>query len=280
MPPNPAPEAGYLHGYAPAVRASHGRRTVANSAPHLLPHLAPGTTVLDLGCGVGSITADLAARVAPGRVVGVDVSAEVLATARAAADERGVEVELVVADALALPFADGEFDVVHAHQVLQHLPDPVGALREARRVTRPGGVVAVRDVDWATVHAFPDLPGLHAWREAYRRTARATGGDPDAGSRLPAWARAAGFTDVVPSASVWLFATREDRDWWGGTWAERTGASGLTGRMLATGAADEDGVAAMVGAWREWTAHPDGWMAMTHGEVLCRVAGAPGSVAP
>ena len=265
-----APGARYVHGYPPAVRASHGRRTAENSAAYLLPHLRRGASLLDLGCGVGSITADLAARVAPGRVVGVDVSDEVLASARAAADERGVAVELVVADACALPFADGTFDVAHAHQVLQHLPDPVAALRELRRVTRPGGLVAVRDVDFATVHAFPDLPGLQAWQSAYRRTARAAGGEPDAGSRLTGWAREAGFGDVVPSASVWLFATGEDRDWWGGTWAERTGASGLTQRMLAAGAADAEGVRAMVAAWREWTAHPDGWMAMTHGEVLCR----------
>ncbi|WP_432535388.1 methyltransferase domain-containing protein [Kineococcus arenarius] len=260
---------GYLHGYAPAVRRSHGRRTVANSASYLLPRLDPGQSLLDVGCGVGTLTADLAAHLAPGRVVGVDTSADVLAAAREAADARGVAVELAVADACALPFADGEFDVVHAHQVLQHLPDPVAALREMRRVCRPGGTVAVRDADYATVHWHPASPALDAWLAGYRAAARIAGGDPDAGARLSSWARAAGFTDVVPSASVWSFATEQERDWWGGTWAERTEGSGLTQRLRGAGLTDGD-VAAAAGAWRQWAADPDGWTAMVHGELLCR----------
>ncbi|WP_432499043.1 methyltransferase domain-containing protein [Kineococcus auxinigenes] len=259
----------YLHGYAPPVRRSHGRRTVVNSASYLLPRLRPGLSLLDVGCGVGTLTADLAAHLAPGRVVGVDASADVLAAAREAADARGVVVELAVADAGALPFADGEFDVVHAHQVLQHLPDPVAALREMRRVCRPGGTVAVRDADYATVHWHPAAPALDAWLSGYRAAARSAGGDPDAGARLLSWARAAGFTDVVPSASVWSFATEQERDWWGGTWAERTENSELTNRLRGRGFSEED-VAAAAGAWREWAADPDGWTAMVHGELLCR----------
>ncbi|WP_432575018.1 class I SAM-dependent methyltransferase [Kineococcus sp. SYSU DK005] len=260
---------GYVHGHDGAVRRSHGRRTVANSAAHLRPRLAPGLSLLDVGCGVGTLTADLAAHVAPGRVVGVDSSAEVLRAARAAADARGVRVELAVADAHALPFADGEFDVVHAHQVLQHLPDPVAALREMRRVCRPGGTVAVRDADYATVDWYPRSPALLDWRERYRAVARAAGGEPDAGAHLLAWARAAGFTEVVPSASVWLFAAEEDRAWWGGTWAERTLSAPLADR-LRRGGCDEEGLAAAARAWRDWAAARDGWTTMVHGELLCR----------
>lgn len=263
---SPAP---YVHGHAPAVQRSHARRTAAGSAGYLLPGLRPGASLLDVGCGVGSITVDLAARVAPGRVVGVDASEEALTAARAAARTAEVHVELVVADALALPFADASFDVVHAHQVLQHLPDPVGALREMRRVVRPDGVVAVRDVDYATVHFHPELPGLTDWLAAYRTTARASGGDPDAGARLLRWVREAGFTRTTPSASVWSWATPDERAWWGETWAERVEASDLTDRLRATGH-DADRTAAMARSWREWAAHPDGWMAMTHGEVLAR----------
>ena len=260
---------GYVHGHADAVRRSHGRRTVANSAAHLRPRLAPGLSLLDVGCGVGTLTADLAAHVAPGRVVGVDSSAEVLRAARAAADERGVRVELAVADACALPFADGEFDVVHAHQVLQHLPDPVAALREMRRVCRPGGTVAVRDADYSTVSWHPAPAGLGDWLAGYRAAARAAGGDPDAGSRLLAWARAAGFSEVVPSASVWVFATAADRAWWGGTWAERTLTAPLAER-LRRGGCDEGALAAAADAWRDWATAPDGWTTMVHGELLCR----------
>jgi len=259
----------YVHGYAPAVQRSHARRTAAGSAPHLLPSLRPGLDLLDVGCGVGSITVDLAARVAPGRVVGVDVAEEVLATAREAARAAGADVRFVAADACALPFDDASFDVVHAHQVLQHLGDPVAALREMRRVVRPDGVVAVRDADYATVHAHPELPGLEDWLTTYRAIARAAGGDPDAGAHLVGWARAAGFSRWEPSASVWSWATSEDRAWWGQTWAERVQASTLTERLRESGC-DEERIAAMAQAWRDWTAAQDGWMAMVHGELLAR----------
>ncbi|WP_432564687.1 methyltransferase domain-containing protein [Kineococcus sp. SYSU DK003] len=260
---------GYVHGYAPAVQASHGRRTAENSAAYLLPHLRPGASLLDVGCGVGSITADLAARVAPGRVAAVDVSAEVLETARAAAAARGVHVEFGVADAYELPYADGTFDVVHAHQVLQHVAEPVRLLREMRRVARPGGVVAVREADFATTHFHPELPGLTAWLDGYRATARAGSGDPHAGAKLLAWAREAGFAEITPSASVWTFATPDSRAWWGSTWAERVEASTLTERLRA-GGVEQDGIEAMAADWRAWTQHPDGWMTMVHGELLCR----------
>jgi len=197
------------------------------------------------------------------------VAEEVLRTAREAAAAAGAEVRFTTADAYALPFEDASFDVVHAHQVLQHLGDPVAALREMRRVVRPDGVVAVRDADYATVHAHPELPGLTDWLTAYRTTARAAGGDPDAGAHLTGWARAAGFSRSEPSASVWSWATPADRAWWGSTWAERVRASTLTDRLRENGY-DEDRIEAMAQAWHDWTAAQDGWMAMVHGELLAR----------
>src|SRR4051794_23454404 len=129
----------YTHGHADSVLQSHRWRTVENSAAYLAPHLRPGLGVLDVGCGPGTITVDLAERVAPGRVVGLDVSADPLDEARALAAGRGVQVPFEVGDVYALGAPDDSFDVVHAHQVLQHLTDPVAALREMARVCRPGG---------------------------------------------------------------------------------------------------------------------------------------------
>ena len=98
--------------------------------------------MLDLGCGPGTITADLAARVAPGAVIGIEPTPGPLADARAHAAAVGAEnVTFAVGDAYALDYPDGAFDVVHAHQVLQHLGDPVAALREMLRVCEPDGIV-------------------------------------------------------------------------------------------------------------------------------------------
>src|SRR5437763_169894 len=111
---------------------------LANSAAYLVPHLRPGLTLLDIGAGPGTITADLAALVSPGRVTAVEVTEQALRLARAEADARGVDnIDFVVADVHALDLPDDSFDVVHAHQVLQHVADPRRALAAMRRVRRP-----------------------------------------------------------------------------------------------------------------------------------------------
>jgi len=260
----------YTHGHHDSVLRSHRWRTAENSAAYLLPRLRPGGTLLDIGCGPGTITIDLAGRTAPGQVIGVDASAEVIAEATASARAQGVSgVTFEVGDAYALRFGDGAFDVVHAHQVLQHLGDPVAALVEMRRVCRPGGVVAIRDADYPAMTYFPADPGLDASQAAYVAMARTNGAHPDAGRRLLAWARRAGFATVEASASVWCFATPEERSWWGGLWAERVTGSRLADQLLASGLADRHDLEGFAGGWRRWAADPDGWFAVLHGEVLC-----------
>ena len=146
----------YTHGHHESVLRSHRWRTAENSAAYLLPALAPGQRLLDVGCGPGTVTIDLASRVAPGEVVGLDLSAVVVDMAREAADAAGAaNVTFQAGDVYALPYEDSSFDVVHAHQVLQHLTDPVAALREMQRVTRSGGLVAVRDADYAAMTWHP-----------------------------------------------------------------------------------------------------------------------------
>jgi 2-polyprenyl-3-methyl-5-hydroxy-6-metoxy-1,4-benzoquinol methylase len=72
----------YTHGHHESVLRSHKWRTVDNSAAYLAPHLTYGSSVLDVGCGPGTITSDIGRRVAPGRVLGIDVSADVIEEAR------------------------------------------------------------------------------------------------------------------------------------------------------------------------------------------------------
>ncbi|MFE7427176.1 class I SAM-dependent methyltransferase [Streptomyces sp. NPDC057545] len=262
----------YTHGHHESVLRSHRWRTAANSAAYLVGELRPGMTVLDVGCGPGTITADLAALVAPGQVTAVDTSREVLDRAAEVAAERGLDgIEFATADVHALDFPDDSFDVVHAHQVLQHVTDPVRALREMRRVCRPGGIVAARDSDYAAMTWYPEAPGMDAWQELYGRVARANGGEPDAGRRLLSWARKAGFTDIVPTAAAWCFATPESRAWWSGLWAERTIGSAYAESAVAGGHADAGELVAISSAWRAWGEQDDAWFMVPHGEILCRV---------
>lgn len=262
----------YLHGHHPSVIASHGVRTAADSAAYLLPHLREGASVLDVGCGPGTITLDLAEAVGGGHVIGIEPVEEPLVEARRNAAARGdARTTFVRGDVYELPWRTGTFDVVHAHQVLQHLTDPVAAVREMARVTRPGGLVAVRDVDYASMIWHPESEGLTRWLDLYRDLARANHAEPDAGRRLVAWAHAAGLDDLSPSASLWTYATPAQSAWWGGIWARRSLDSTFASQALARGLADQGELEAISRAWTQWSQHPDAWFAMTHGELIARV---------
>lgn len=250
------------------MRSQHWR-TVENSAAYLEPELRPGRSVLDVGCGPGTITVDMADRVAPGHVLGVDPSAEVLELARRNAADRD-RLVFAQGDATALPAPTNSFDIVHAHQVLLHLTDPVAALREMLRVAKPDGVVAVRDTDYAGAFWWPADPRLDRWLAIYRAVAHANGAEPDGGRHLLAWANAAGAVDVRPGASIWCHSTPADRAWWGGMWSERILRSKIADQAVAGGFATRAELEDISAAWREWSQHPDGWLALPHGELLCR----------
>jgi SAM-dependent methyltransferase len=259
----------YTHGHHEAVLRSHRSRTAVNSAAYLLPHLRSGMSLLDVGCGPGTITADLAESVSPGEVTAIEPVSDALADAQSFAAGRNLtNIRFEIADVHALPYADDTFDVVHAHQVLQHVHDPVGALREMRRVSR--GIVAARDSDYEAMTWYPESADLNEWLSLYRRTSRHNGGEPDAGRRLLSWARAAGFAEVVPTASVWCYATPAEREWWGGMWADRILQSAIAGQAVSYGYATYADLERISAAWREWSAAPDGWFAILHGEVICR----------
>lgn len=261
----------YSHGHHESVLRAHTWRTAENSVGYLLPHLRPGASLLDVGAGPGTITVDLARRLAPGRVVGVDASADVVAQAQAHAAAEGVtNVTFATADAYRLDAADGSFDIVHTHQLLQHLARPVDALREFRRVAGPNGLVAAREVDYAGIIIHPHIPALDDWLDLLLRMGRTNGGEPSAGRRLKAWARAAGFADVAVSASTWLFETDEQRAWWGGSWADRALHSSYADHALEQGIADRADLERISAGWREWAASEDGWLLMPHGEILAR----------
>jgi SAM-dependent methyltransferase len=260
----------YTHGHAESVLRSHRTRTAANSAAYLVPHLAATDRLLDVGSGPGTITADLTRLVR--EVVALEITEEAADLTRAELERQGVvQVDVRVGDVHALGFDDGEFDVVHAHQVLQHVADPVAALGEMARVTRPGGVVGVRDSDYAAFAWYPELPALDRWLELYRAAARANGGEPDAGRRLLAWAHAAGLDDVAASSSTWCFATHDTRTWWGEMWADRVTGSAIAEQLLREGRATRDDLGELADGWLAWAAHPDGWISVPHGELVITV---------
>jgi ubiquinone/menaquinone biosynthesis C-methylase UbiE len=258
----------YTHGHHPFVVAAHAERTAAEAAAFLLPRLEPGKQVLDIGCGPGSITIGLAEHVgASGSVVGIDNSAETIDVATST-HVAVPNVTFEIASAYSLPFPDASFDVAYGHQVLQHLADPIGALREVNRILRPGGLVAVREADYGTMTHHPRYPEITSWLELYHQVARANGGEPDAGRRLHQWLRGAGFRDLEVTSSVWTYSTPADRTSWAELWARRITLPHFADRAVELDLCEYMETTALAAGWRRWASEPDGWFAFIHGQVV------------
>ncbi len=223
--------------------------------------------LLDVGCGPGSITLDLATRVA--RVEGIDAAEEAIEAAERSRRRRRVtNAGFRVADVYRMPFDDGSFDVVFAHQVLQHLPDPVAALAEMRRVLRPGGLVAVRDADYGTMVHAPHEPRLDRWLAMYEAVARAHGGEPRAGRRLAGWVSDAGFVDLAVTTSTWTHAGREAAAPWRDLWVARLLDAKLGHSAIEMGLADRRELEELADGWRSWSSADLPFFAFLHGEVI------------
>ncbi|KAH8433766.1 uncharacterized protein LDX57_011400 [Aspergillus melleus] len=263
----------YSTNHATPVLQTHGWRTASNSAAYLLPYIQPGMKVLDIGCGPGSITVDFARLVtSEGHVTGIEYVEDPLPTARALAASQGLSnITFQTGDIHNLSdFADDTFDVVHVHQVLQHVADPVRALREMRRVVKPnGGVVAARES--ASFSWYPDNEALVAWEALGRRVAEAKGGNPHPGRYIHVWAEEAGFekAQIKKSAGAWCFSSPEERAYWGGSMADRMRDSGFAEMVVKEGFADREELGAVERGWRRFVDCEEGWFGLLHGEILC-----------
>jgi ubiquinone/menaquinone biosynthesis C-methylase UbiE len=261
----------YSHGHHESVLRSHVWRTAQNSASFLLPHLRSGDVLLDVGCGPGTISADLARFVAPGCVIGIDRSVDVIEKAQVSALSSGAgNVTFAVDDVYGLSFEDDRFDVVYAHQVLQHLTDPVAALGEMRRVLRPGGLLAVRDADYSAFTWAPSDPRLDRWMELYHQITLRNGADADAGQHLASWVSDAGLSLVETSSSTWTFVEPEERSWWGGLWADRITQSEFASQGVEYGFTTPEELTSLSDAFRFWSESDDGRFNVEHVEVLAR----------
>ncbi|KAI1424428.1 ubiE/COQ5 methyltransferase [Xylaria sp. FL1777] len=268
-------QAVYSHGHHASVVNSHARRTAEDSAAFLIPHIKPHYRILDVGCGPGSITIDLAQLVPEGSVVGVDTVEDVLSQARDLARARGVEGNLTFQrqDANELPFADGEFDIVFCHQVLHHVHKPVDILKEMARVTRKGGLVAAREVDYGSVSWYPELPGIDKWKDTLMTVMSSNGAQPKAGRYVKAWAREAGFVSegITFTWDTWNY--QEDKAvTWAKSWVDRALHSSYATTSISKGISTQEDLDYVSDTWRKWGEAEGAFIIIPHGEILCRVS--------
>ena len=253
--PEPPPDGAtererYSHGYDPKMVEYLGRRNVRNEAAFLAPHLRPGMSLLDCGCGPGALTTDLAELVAPGRVVGIDIAPQQVTLAQEHAQSRGVSnVMFQAGNIYELPFPDRSFDVAFAHTVLQHLADPAKALREMYCVLKVGGLVGVREEDTGGMVFAPS-----------------NGGDPYLARRHRAVLHESGFGRVIGSASCECYGAPEATKWFGEVMARFMPSNLETGVRL--GWVDAESVERMGAAWKAWGEHPDAFFAILRCEAI------------
>jgi arsenite methyltransferase len=161
----------------------------------------PGAYVVDVGCGTGVVTREVARRAGVGSVLGIDSSDALLDDARRLGG-RGAGIEYLCADAQRLPLPDAQVDVAIYHTLFSHLPDPRSALAEGARILKRGGCLVVFDGDYATVNVEgsdhdPLQACVEAWRTAYVHDCRIM-------RALPAMARDCGLVDIRSDAYAYL----------------------------------------------------------------------------
>lgn len=192
----------YPVGYSEHVINLFSKRSIYTQAAFLIPHLQQGLSLLDCGCGPGSITMGFAEKLFPGKVVGIDIQGEQLAYARKVAAEKKISnIEFQQADALLLPFADQSFDIIYANALLSHLQDPMPAIKEWQRVLKPNGLVASREMDWGALLIYPENPILVESNNLRERALNYLGCDYRIGRKLRKLFMDAGFKTVTGSAS-------------------------------------------------------------------------------
>jgi len=271
----------YTHGHHPSVVSQHSARTAADSAGFLLPHLKPGLRCLDVGCGPGSISVGLAHAVGPtGLLMAVDVEKEVVKQCTRRFEEAGVSTfaSSTVASVYHLNehFEENTFDICYANQVLQHLSDPVKALREMKRVVKhPGGIIAVRDADYASMLCHPSLPGIDRWREVYRKTARKNGAEPDAGRHLMNWTVSSKVfqeenVEFTTEVKVYDSSDEEARRSWALSWRDRCLHSAFAGQAVDYGVCTRQEMREMARDWEKWSTEPQGVFYYVIGQALIK----------
>jgi ubiquinone/menaquinone biosynthesis C-methylase UbiE len=267
--PDP-PRENYTHGYDGRLYQMHAARTAEREGAFFLPHGRQGLRLLDMGCGSGSMTVGLAASVASGEAVGIDVEPTVIERARRRAADDGIpNVFFEVGSAYALPFPDGAFDAVSAHTLLQHVRDPLRVLREARRVLKPGGVIGLREGDWGTWVIAPANEALEQAIALYLRLWEHNGGNPRVGRLHRTLLHDARFTRSESSGTTMTAGTPAATQAFAGIAADMVASSSFGEPVAALGWTEKGALDALAHRCRAWGDEPGAFSTM----VMCQTVG-------
>ena len=248
-------------------------RTLGNSHPALLELLAPGMSVLDVGCGPGTLTAEIARRVAPGAVVGMDLNPEMLAAAEAATGPGALPNLVFYRGDVRASAWRGEFDLVNAARVLQWIPDAAAAVAAMARAARAGGRVVL--LDFAHGKAEWSRPPA-AWTRFYQAFLEwrgAAGLDNAIADRLPGMCEALGLLDVRVRPQIEAVRAGEP-DFYRAAGIWRLVIESRGRQMVAAGHLGEAERRAALEAYTGWMQQPGATQTLHQAAVVATVPGA------
>jgi SAM-dependent methyltransferase len=250
-------------------------RSAAVYADFLIPHLADGFRVLDVGCGRGTITVGLAAGLSGAQFVGVDPEDEFDEPRRYAVAHGIGNVELRVGDVYSLEFAEDEFDACLCHSMLETLERPLDGLREIKRVLKPGGTLGVACVEYGgLILAGPGVELLRRFyalrEELWLRDGHA---DPYRGRELRGLLGHAGFDGIEATSKYICYGTSEEVSSFGTDRAADCGDTWYRRDAVRHGLATEAQIDEMQKAWLDWSASPDAYAAFAWCRALGRKPG-------
>ena len=259
----------YSVGFSEEFLQSLRRYTAEANAAYLLPHLKPGLRILDFGCGPGMITVGLAKAVEPGELHGVDMEQSQVDIARSVAAVGGHDnATFHVGDVTALDFEDDFFDVAHCHNVLMHIPDTAGTLAEVKRVLKPGGIIACREMITASSFTEPDFGVIRKAWDMFEDLIAADDGHPQMGRELKSRLSNAGYTDIRVSASFDMYTTPDDIDFIGVLALQWFLSPEITEAAIKYGAATQKLCDDIRNAYERWRDHPGAMVGVAFGEAL------------
>jgi ubiquinone/menaquinone biosynthesis C-methylase UbiE len=203
----------YVHGYRPRESERlHDQAATLVDLLHCDAAYPSGSTVLEVGCGVGAQTLTLARQSPHARFTSIDVSAESIAEAKRRISQAGLtNVEIRHADIFALPWRPGSFDHVFVCFVLEHLAQPVEALALLNAVLKPSGTITVIEGDHGSTYFHPESPAARAAIQCQVTLQERAGGNSLIGRQLHPLMTAAGFEKVrVCPRMVYVDSSRPD----------------------------------------------------------------------
>ena len=259
----------YTMGFGEEFLAALRRYTAENSAAHFLPYLRPGLRVLDFGCGPGTISVGLAKAISPGELHGIDMEASQIDLARSVAEVQGQDNAIFhVGDVTDLPFEDASFDAAHCHNVLMHVPDTSSALAEVKRVLKPGGIVACRELMSQSSFTYPNLGIIRKAWAMLEDLLKADDGHPQIGGELKVHLLDAGFVNVRATASFASYSTPEEVAFIYGIVEQWFLSPEITEPAIKYGAATQKLCDDIRAAYAQWKDHPGAFTAVAYGEAI------------